>query len=420
MKLNKLRLADVRLDGAQPVSACDLTWRPFRSLTAAKATLDYKEQHDPRDLEPKHDEGPRDLTRALSIGECTSSSQDNAHWAIQRIGRFNSTGGGESPRFLLQFHGVGGLQAAAISQTAARLNGHRVRFVDSVGQTIPYPPLDVHHLHAGPSVTSAIGASFGDDLYPECHPKDFCINLGSAIAIGSSACEECLGAVTPHHVAALERPLTLAAQLNDVRPRASPALGWWLEVALRFASPSAATPSAATPSPATPSPALNAATVATASPTNASVHVVANPTAPNLMNLMYLMPTDVPSFYFYAARLPFGGHLLFVDSLRPEIELGTAASASSSGPQHLRRARDLSTCARDLSICATAAAHVASSTLGASSAPARRAHHAQPRLRGAPGAARLGHGQRAPAPRRRARLPRAAVALFRLPDARGS
>jgi len=169
----------------------------------------------------------------LRAGVC-SLHDDDSTWSVQRVGPFVSRGGYDWWQFSGRDAGAladGALRGGASAFIVESLIGA----VDADGASLPYPPLHLHHVHLLPTaerlrfhynVSAPAGPPVGylNNVALERHGE--WSHLGST-PVMSEAEPEGYGRL-------LSWPLDFDGELNDARPRGSPPLIWYLQIAVRW------------------------------------------------------------------------------------------------------------------------------------------------------------------------------------------
>lgn len=237
----------------------------------------------------------------VMVSECAAQEAPGRTWHRQRVGPFRTTGGYNFVQ--LGWRDAGGL---GIEHMPMAIIGHKIAVVDLDGHDLSLPPIHHHHCHVAPG----LGYSFESTV----QTRDACLLDGtscpdySAIIFhhGDYECPAASGGVAcfnerydAHPRWALE-PLSLNAEINDVRRLGSTPIIWYLMISLLVRDQRS---SGGRPTPAADDDAPM------------SVHQVINPGLKELdkqAGLLTLVhcPSASDSFFYYTGRMPFGGKFL--------------------------------------------------------------------------------------------------------------
>ena len=259
---------------------------------------------------------------ASPVGDGDGDGVEAAWWTTQRFGPLRSYGGGE--RFQIGWSDAGELVNAL---ARAHRNGHTLGLaahvlapVDEKGAIIGSPPLYSHQIAIHPG----LGSSYRDWGNWHCilDPNGEHCDTLSVVAVtradstptsGSDAAafaanyrndERSVHGERPY-AKTLTQPLSLRAEVSDVRPLGSPALTWYLQVALhleRWSGDAAASSSSSIDG-------------RDGGYTSLSTHEARNPIyfCPRQLGCVHQairVPSNRPSFFFYTGRMPHAGMLV--------------------------------------------------------------------------------------------------------------
>ena len=170
---------------------------------------------------------------SLRAGVCSLRDRGTT-WSVRRVGPFVSYGNYDWWQFSGRDAGAladGALRGGASAFIVESLIGA----VDADGAPLPYPPLHLHHMHLLPAaerlrfhynVSAPAGPPVGylNNVVLERHGE--WNHLGST-PVRSEAEREGYGRL-------ISSPLDFDGELNDARPRGSPPLTWYLQIAVRW------------------------------------------------------------------------------------------------------------------------------------------------------------------------------------------
>lgn len=172
----------------------------------------------------------------LMMGEHEVEDNDSVV-STERVGPFITTGSFDWTSFY--WTDAFGLEAKLKRGERQFLLAHVSAAVDSAGDIIPYPPLHIHHVHVGPVLFGGISPwtpmanwHVDDSTYIE-HHGDFQCRSGEVENDGT----RCNGETYAEPKELLD-PISVSAQINDVRADHSPPLTWYYEITLKMLKPS--------------------------------------------------------------------------------------------------------------------------------------------------------------------------------------
>ena len=199
-----------------------LTPHSARSYPAASPYLQF-------DVQPRG-------TPVLTYRSCRCAEADGSVWSIQRVGPITSRGG-------FDWHQMNGRDAFSLgSELEAHgsiyMLEHFMGTVSTNGTGIGYPPLHPHHIHLAPAESRLryeyVGAAPANPL--DFHRLLLVLDVhGDFMDCATPAA--CFTSMEPAGFARLvDVPLDLDLEVNDARAADSPALTWYLQLALRWAA----------------------------------------------------------------------------------------------------------------------------------------------------------------------------------------
>eukprot|EP00316_Scyphosphaera_apsteinii_P001136 CAMPEP_0119313200 /NCGR_PEP_ID=MMETSP1333-20130426/28220_1 /TAXON_ID=418940 /ORGANISM="Scyphosphaera apsteinii, Strain RCC1455" /LENGTH=548 /DNA_ID=CAMNT_0007317981 /DNA_START=186 /DNA_END=1833 /DNA_ORIENTATION=+ len=226
----------------------------------------------------------------LSIGTCRRGTAEG-FWHTQKIGPFRSTGGNS-----WWFAGWSNLANTYYTSQLFGISAHIVGAMDTWGKLITFPPILMHHTSCSVSKTPwkntleyANGALLVD------------VSGDAGCAAGEFHDEqipatECYGHDYGRHIITVTGRADCYFGFVDVRPPASPALPWWHHMAVRVHNLGSAS------NPKRPF----------------GMHLLSSHTVNNLgvqhadsqsknLFLLFLVPTNKPTFYYHTSEMPFAG-----------------------------------------------------------------------------------------------------------------
>uniref|UniRef100_A0A7S4NN70 Uncharacterized protein n=1 Tax=Prymnesium polylepis TaxID=72548 RepID=A0A7S4NN70_9EUKA len=241
----------------------------------------------------------------LKVGECDVATASGERWYTQRIGPLRSEGGYDYFNFFI--NDVAGLSARLDARAPGEelgISAHVMGAVTADGVLLSVPPVHYHHVHLAPSFTfdprKALPLPYGG-LECALHNRH-CASLEAMIfQHGDCTCTrenggtECYGHDYHDYRRQFYAPLSIYAQINDIRPKHSPTMEWFYQLAIRVGTD-----------------------VAGGGAIPLSMQNVNNPYTYNVPADTFIstmvMPSNVDSFHYFACRWPlFDGTLVHSD-----------------------------------------------------------------------------------------------------------
>jgi len=167
----------------------------------------------------------------MLVKTCEVQEDKDWHWKTIRIGPFFSTGGYDWHRYLIPNTTVKGHRL---------FSGFFYGPVDRNGKVLDYPPIHIHHMHSATSQCNMISRIWSggtpDPIFADMKSTQWYFDIH-----GDRQCKKehggmaCLHKELPKGFAQyVYLPQCIFGEVNDVRPKNSPVLEFWLEHAYRI------------------------------------------------------------------------------------------------------------------------------------------------------------------------------------------
>lgn len=236
----------------------------------------------------------------VQAGRCAVPLEDGSTWVFNRIGPFRSTGNYD----WWQFFWNDVFQAKGILEeypdgifVKASVSGA----VDTEGAHLSFPPIHIHHVHVSPGEIGMFRQPFAECLLDggarcshfmhvvfEQHGDDECY--------GDEGGANCFFEEFENYAKLVTVPMSINAELNDVRPPSSPTLEWYYQVGMKYIPKVKVAPGPGALAPL-------------------SFHYMwnpgrLNPSDQSLMLMTYGAPSKEASLVWYTGEFKFTGQLL--------------------------------------------------------------------------------------------------------------